>query len=92
MQEKIYDVEMMYIQNTSGSSYSVELTGRRIKNVKLNFSNVEGVELNPQSALEISHSYMQMAEGQNKMWSLKFPFPTNIEVKYAIGKVVIEKL
>ena len=90
MEEKVLEVEMMYIQNTSGANYSVEVTGRRCKATKLNFSNVEGVEFQPSRPLEVKHSYMQMAEGQNKMWSLKFVYPTNFIIKYALNKIIIE--
>ncbi|HLP47909.1 MAG TPA: hypothetical protein VK186_12470 [Candidatus Deferrimicrobium sp.] len=90
LEQKIYEVEMMYIQNTSGQNYSVEVAGKRCKAMKLNFSNVEGVEFSPQRAVELKNSYLQMAEGQNKMWSLKFAYPTNLSFKYAMNKIVID--
>ncbi|MCP5106117.1 MAG: hypothetical protein GY950_22215 [bacterium] len=90
MEEKVYEVEMMYIQNTSGTNYSVEMTGRRCKNMKLNFSNVEGIEFNPQRALEIKSSYIQMSEGQSKIWNIKFAYPTNFGVKFIVGKIIID--
>jgi hypothetical protein len=90
MAENIYEAEMIYIQNTSGSNYSVEFTGRRCKTVKLNFSNVEGVEFNPQRPLEIKNSYIQMAEGQNKVWNVRLNYPTNFSVTFVMGKITIE--
>jgi hypothetical protein len=90
MEEKVNEVEMMYIQNTSGTNYSVELTGRRCKTTKLNFSHVEGVEFCLPRPLEVKHSYLQMAEGQNKMWSLKFVYPTNFIIKSVLNKISIE--
>lgn len=90
MEEKVYEVEMMYIQNTSGSNYSIEFTGRRCNTVKLNFSKVEGIEFSPQRTLEVNHSYVQMADGQNKIWNLKFAYPTNFGVKLLLGKVIID--
>jgi hypothetical protein len=90
MEERVFDVEMMFIQNTSGTNYTVELTGRRRPTVKLNFANVEGVEFNPQRPLELKHSYIQMAEGQNKVWNMKFTYPTNFAVKFAMGKIAID--
>lgn len=90
MEEKVYEVEMMYIQHTSGTNYSIEFTGRRCKSVKLNFSKVEGIEFSLQRALEIKHSYVQMADGQNKIWNLKFAYPTNFGVKLLLGKIIID--
>ncbi len=90
MEERVNEVEMMYIQNTSGTNYSVEMTGRRCKTTKLNFSNVDGVEFSLPRPLEVEHAYVQMAEGQNKMWSLKFVYPTNFIIKYVLNKINIE--
>jgi hypothetical protein len=90
MEERVYDVEMMYIQNTSGTDYSVELTGRRRSTVKLKFPKAEAVEFKPQRALEVTHSYIQMGEGQNKIWNIRFAYPTNFSVKFVMGKIVID--
>lgn len=80
---------MMYIHNTSGSSYTIECVGRRRQAVKLNFSNVEGIEFNALKPLEIKHSFLQLAEGENKMYNLRFAYPTNLTIKY-MGKILIE--
>lgn len=90
MEERVYDVEMMYIQNTSGTDYSVELTGRRRTTMKLNFPGAEGVEFNPQRPLEVKNSYIQMAEGHNKIWNIRFAYPTNFSIKFVMGRVVID--
>lgn len=90
MEEKVYEVEMMYIQHTSGSNYTIEFAGRRCNTVKLNFSKVEGIEFSLQRALEVKHSYVQMADGQNKIWNLKFAYPTNFGVKLLLGKIMID--
>ena len=89
MQQKIYDVEMMYIQNTSGNDYTVETMSRRSKNIKLNFSNVDGVEINTQKPLEIKNSFLSMAENGSKVWNMRFSYPTNIKINF-IGKITIE--
>jgi hypothetical protein len=91
MEEKVYEVEMMYIQNTSGSDYTVETSGRRTKSVKLNFSNVEGVEINSPKPLEVKNSFIQMNDGQSKLWNMRFAYPTNLLIKYN-GRIVIEAL
>ena len=87
--EEVRDVEMMYIQNTSGDRYSIETHGRRSKTVKLNFSNVEGIEIDAKIPLGIKNSFIQMADGQDKIWNMRFNYPTNFKIKYT-GKIVIE--
>jgi len=92
MEEKIYEVEMIYIQNPSGTNYSIEFGGRRSKTVKLNFSKVEGIEFSPKRPLEMKNSYIQLAEGQNKVWNLRLNFPTNLSVDYVLNKIIIETI
>ncbi len=87
--EEVREVEIMYIRNTSGNSYSIETTGRRSKTVKLNFANVEGIEIDAKIPLTINSSFLQVADGQEKMWNLRFSYPTNFKIKY-LGKIVIE--
>ena len=41
MDEKVFDVSMIYIQNTSAGNYSLEFYCRN-KNIKLNFSQRRG--------------------------------------------------
>ncbi|MCU0285708.1 MAG: hypothetical protein MUF15_04845 [Acidobacteria bacterium] len=89
-EQTIYEVEMMYIQNNTSNNYTVEVAGKRCKPMKLNFSNVEGVEFSPQRPVELKNSYLQMAEGQNKVLSLKFAYPTNFSFRYALNKIIIE--
>ena len=92
MEEKVYDVEMLYIRNTSGTNYVVETSGRRSKSLRLTFSQVEGVEISALRPMEIKNSYIQMAEGQDKTWNMRFGFPTNFSIKYAMGKIIIETI
>lgn len=89
MEEKVFDVEMIYIQNTLEGKYTVECIGRRDKNVELNFSNVEGIEIDAKKPLEIKHSFIQMNESQPKIWNLKFTYPVNLIIKF-MGKILIE--
>ncbi len=37
MEEKIFDIEMIYIENTLEGKYIVEFVGRRNQNVKISF-------------------------------------------------------
>lgn len=87
--EEVKEVEMMYIQNTSGRDYFIETTGRHGKTVKLKFTNVEGIEIDAKIPLELRNSFLQMTDGQDKMWNLRFNYPTNFIIKYT-GKIVIE--
>lgn len=89
MDEIINEVEMVYIQNTTGNNYTVETMGRRSKNFKLNFTKVEGIEINSPKPLEIKNSLVQMAEGQTKMWNMRFSYPITLQVKYNMGKIVL---
>lgn len=89
MVQKVYEVEMMYIRNTSGNDYTIEVTGRRCKTMKLNFSNVEGIEIDAHKPLEVRNSYIEMSGDQASVWNLRFVYPTNFNIKY-IGKIVIE--
>lgn len=92
MEESVYEVEMVYIQNTSGDQYTLETMGRRSKNFKLNFKGVEGVEINTPKPLEIKNSLVQMNEGQAKIWNMRFAFPTNLLIKFVMNRIVIEAL
>ena len=89
MEEKVYEVEMMYIQNTTGNDYTVETMGRRGRNFKLNFSDVDGIEVNAPKPLEIKNSFVRMADGETKVWNMRFAYPTNFKIKY-MGKIIIE--
>ncbi len=92
MEEKVYDIEMMYIRNASEKNYTIELQSRRSQTVKLNFSDVESVEFAAHNKpLEIKNSYLQMTDGQPKSWNLRFTYPTSFKIKY-IGKIVIETI
>ena len=90
MEEKVREVEMVFIQNTSGNDYTVECVGRNKQSVKLNCPNVEGIEINANmSAMQIKSSFLQMSENQSKMWNLRFAFPTNLRIKF-LDKILIE--
>jgi len=89
MEEKIFDVEMIYIENTLEGKYTIECIGRRRQNVKLSFSNVEGIEIDAKKPLEIKHSFIQMNESQPKIWNLKLTYPVNLIIKF-VGKILIE--
>jgi hypothetical protein len=91
MEQKLYDIEMIFIQETGENCYRVECVGRHQKSVVLNYEHVEGIELAAREGVEVKHSYIQMVEKQGKMWNLKFKYPTAISVKF-MGKILIDVL
>jgi hypothetical protein len=89
VEETVREVEMMYIQSTGDNNFSVEMMSRRSNNIKMNFTGVEGIEINAPRPLEIKNSYIQMTDGQPKMWNMRFVYPTNFKIRYT-GKIIIE--
>ena len=75
MDEKVFDVSMIYIQNTSAGNYSLEFYCRN-KNIKLNYANVEGIEMIAKVPVELKTTFVQMAENLPKVWNMKMLIPT----------------
>ncbi len=90
MDEKVFDVTMIYIQNTADGNYSLEFYCRN-KNIKLNFSNVEGIEIIAKIPLELKSSFVQLAEHLPKVWNMKLGYPTNFKISYS-GRITIEAI
>lgn len=90
MEEKVFDVSMIYIQNTSAANYSLEFYCRD-KNVKLNYSAVEGIEMIAKIPMELKSSFVQLSESMPKVWNLKMGYPMNFRVRYA-GRITIESM
>ncbi|MEN8152535.1 MAG: hypothetical protein ABFR75_00805 [Acidobacteriota bacterium] len=91
MEEKIFEVEMIYIQNTSDSNYSVECISRRKKTLKMNFKNVEGIEINAIKPLEIKNSFLRFGKNTDNIWNLRFNYPANIKITF-MEKITIETI
>lgn len=91
MEEKVYDVEMIYIQNPSADNYTVELIGRHQNTVKLNFSHVEGIEFNARSPVEIKSIFLQMSDSQPKAWNARLGYPVNLKIRFS-GRIIIETI
>ena len=89
MEQKLYDIEMIFIQDQGDNRYRVECVGRHQNSVVLNFEQVEGVEMAATEGVELKHSYLQMSQDQGKMWNVKFKYPTAIAVKF-VGKILID--
>ena len=90
MDEKVFDVTMIYIQNTAADAYSLEFYCRN-KNIKLNFNHVEGIELIAKIPLELKSSFVQMADNLPKVWNMKLGYPTNFKISYS-GRITIESM
>jgi hypothetical protein len=90
MEEKVFDVSMIYILNTSANNYTLEFYCRN-KNIKLNFSAVEGIELIVKVPIELKNSFIQLAENQPKVWNMKLVYPMNFKISYS-GKITIESM
>lgn len=89
MSEKVFDVEMIFIRNTSGSEYTVECLGRNHQDSIFKFSGVEGIEIQASPPMEVKNSYMQLGDSQEKMWNLKLAIPCTIHISF-MGKIVIK--
>jgi hypothetical protein len=89
MEQKLYDIEMIFIQDAGDNRYRLECVGRHQNSVVLNFEQVEGIELAAGEGVEVKHSYIQMTDNQSKMWNLKFKYPTAISVRF-MGKILID--
>ncbi len=90
MDQKVFDVSMIYIQNTSADNYSLEFYCRD-KNIKLNYANVEGIELIAKIPVELKTTFVQMAESLPKVWNMKLGYPTNFKISYG-GRITIESM
>ncbi len=90
MDQKVFDVSMIYIQSTAAGSYSLEFYCRD-KNIKLHYANVEGVEMIAKIPLEMKSAFVQLGDNQPKVWNLKLGYPTNFKVSYS-GRITIESM
>jgi len=90
MEEKVFDVSMIYIQNTSASNYTLEFYCRD-KNVKLNFSAVEGIEMIAKIPMEVKSQFVQLTETMPKVWNMKMVYPMNFRVSYN-GRIILESM
>ncbi len=88
--EKVFDVSTIYIQNTSAGNYTLEFTCRD-KIIKLNFSAVEGVEMIAKIPMELKSSFVQLTESMPKVWNMKMGYPMNFRIRYN-GRITIESM
>ena len=88
--EKVFDVSMIYIQNTSASNYSLEFYCRD-KNIKLKFDAVEGIEMIAKIPMELKSSFVQLTENMPKVWNMKLVYLMNLKISYN-GRIIIESM
>lgn len=89
MEEKIFEIDLLYIKNTGPDSYSIECTSRRGRSVILNYSNVEGIEINASVVLEVKNAFMSCNRNDERIWNMKFNTPANLKISHS-GKILIQ--
>lgn len=89
MEEKLFEIDLIYIKNTDSGNYSVECTSRRGKSVTLNYSNVDGIEINTSVALEIKNAFMSCNESGDRIWNMRLNTPANLKINHS-GKISIQ--
>ena len=89
MEEKLFEIDLIYIKNTGTNDYSVECTSRRGRSVILNYSNVDGIEINASIALEIKSAFMSCNENGDRIWNMRFNTPANLKINHS-GKISIQ--
>jgi len=89
MEEKLFEIDMIYIKNTSLADYSIECASRRNKSVILNFSNADGVEINAPVPLEIKNAIMSCSSNGERIWNMRFSSPANLKISFS-GKITIQ--
>ncbi|MEN8222035.1 MAG: hypothetical protein ABFR36_02145 [Acidobacteriota bacterium] len=89
MEEKLFEIDMIYIKSSDGISYSIECASRRGKSVVLNYPDVEGIEINAAVTLELKNAFMTCSGRGEKIWNMRFNTPANLKISYS-GKVLIQ--
>jgi len=89
MEERLYDIDMVYVQSSAGRDYVVECLGRGGQSVRLSFTDVEGVELLAKVPVELRQSFLQLSDREPRAWNIKFAYPVNLRVSMT-GKILIE--
>lgn len=89
MEEKLFEIDMIYIRSSDGLSYTIECASRRGKAVVLNFPNVDGIEIDAPLSLELKNAFMTCGSKGEKIWNMRFNTPANLKISYS-GKVLIQ--
>jgi hypothetical protein len=89
MDETVHDVQMVFIENTAENNYTIECMGSHHQDIKLKFDGAEGIEMSSKSGFEAKNAFLQMAEGEAKVWNLRFCYPVKLRIQF-MGKIMIE--
>lgn len=89
MEEKLFEIDMIYIRSNDGISYTLECASRRGKSVVLKYPEVEGIEIDAPVTLELKNAFMSCGAGGESIWNMKFNSPANLRISYS-GKVLIQ--
>jgi len=82
-------VELLYIQNSGGGNYIVEALNRRGQDIRLSFSDVEGVDVvTGGKAFETRNIFLQLSEDQDRVCNIRFAYPVNLQVAFS-GRISI---
>jgi len=88
MEEKLFEIDMIYINSSDGVRYTIEFASRRGKSVVLNFPEVDGIEIDAALTLELKNAFMTCGKAGDRIWNMKFVTPANLQINYS-GKVMI---
>ena len=91
MEEKLFEIDMIYIKSNDGISYTIECASRRGKSVILKYPNVDGIEINASVSLELKNGFMSCGNKGEKIWNMRFCTPANLKISYS-GKVLIQAM
>jgi len=89
MEEKLYEIDMIYIKSSDGLGFTIECASRRGKSVVLKYPNVEGIEIIANLSLELKNAFMSCGKEGERFWNMRFHTPANLKITYS-GKVLIQ--
>ncbi len=89
MEEKLFEIDMIYIRSSDGISYTIECANRRRKSVVLKYPEVDGIEINAPVTMELKNAFMSCGAHGEKIWNMKLNTPANLKISYS-GTILIQ--
>jgi len=89
MEEKLFEIDVIYIRSNNGISYTLEFASRRGKSVVLKYPEVEGIEINAPVSMELQNAFMTCGKAGDRIWNIKLSTPANLRISYS-GKILIQ--
>ena len=89
MEEKLFEIDMIYIRSSDSVSYTIECASRRGKSVVLKYPEVDGIEINAPVTMELKNAFMSCSQEGERIWNMKLNSPANLKISYS-GKVSIQ--